>query len=38
MYLRPDEYTETEVRRIVENAWAMGKGEHFETRTLTSTE
>ena len=27
MYLSPAEYTEEEVRRIVENAWVIGKGE-----------
>lgn len=30
MYLRPAEYTETEVRRIVETAWRVGKNEENE--------
>jgi len=32
MYLRPDEYTETEVRRIVETAWRVGKNEEFNNK------
>ena len=38
MLLPLSEYTEEEVRRIVENAWAIGKGDRHEARTLTSIE
>jgi hypothetical protein len=38
MYLPVPEYTEAEVRRIIENAWAIKKGEQHETRPHASTE